>query len=144
MASKSLKAAPRREVLEVVKVGDWGEVIYQHRLSCGHTEARKRQSPASHIACSGCVIAREFERNGPPAVRQVPVAEPIDDGVVVDDIGSIEIEVQRITAALAKRFQVTSEAIDVAISAQNGTPEVGYVVVFLDAETAKRLTNEVS
>lgn len=148
MAGRSLKAAPRREVLEVVKVGDWGEVVYHHRLSCGHTETRKRQSPAGHIACSGCVIAREFAQNGPSGLPGASVGggavSVADLDLVVDEFGSVEAEAQRIAAGLAARFGVPVEAVDVAISAQGGGSEVAYAVVFLDAPTARRLSNDLT
>lgn len=146
MAGKSLKAAPRREVLEVVKVGDWGEVVYHHRLGCGHTETRKRQSPASHIACSGCVVAREFAQNGPsrPAVVEVAGLPVDDDEAILDEIGTVESEAQRIAAGLAAKFSVSTEAVDVAISAQGSRAEIAYAVVFLDAPTARRLSNDLT
>lgn len=147
MASKSLKAAPRREVLEVVKVGDWGEVIYHHRLVCGHTETRKRHSPASHIACSGCVVARDFAQNGPSRPSVAVATQPFvgdDSDFLVDDLGSVEAEAQRIAAGLAARFKVPLEAVDVAISAQAGRPEIAYAVLFLDASTARRLSSDLT
>lgn len=146
MAGKSLKAAPRREVLEVVKVGDWGEVVYHHRLACGHTETRKRQSPASHIACSGCVVAREFAQSGPSRVPAAVEEElPDDDSeLLFDEFGSVESEAQRVAAGLAAKFGVPTEAVDVSISAIGGRPEIAYAVVFLDAETAKRFGNDLT
>lgn len=146
MAGKSLKAAPRREVVEIVKIGDWGEVVYSHRLACGHTEIRKRQSPASHIACSGCVVAREFAQNGlsRPVVVDAPGLPDDDPDLIVDEFGSLEAEAQRIAAGLAAKFRVSVEAVDVAISAQNGRADIAYAVVFLDADTARRLSKDLT
>lgn len=146
MADKSLKAAPRREVLEVLKVGDWGEVLYHHRLTCGHTETRKRQSPASHIACSGCVVARDFARNGLSRPVELVDAGLVGDdlGVEADEFGSIEAEAQRVVAGLAAKFGISTDAVDVAISAQGGRAELGYAIVFLDAETARRLAYDLT
>lgn len=145
MAGKSLKAAPRREVLEVIKVGDWGEVVYHHRLGCGHTETRKRQSSSSHIACSGCVVAREFAQNGParPLVADAGL-EDDDLDLTPDEFGSVEAEAQRVAAGLAARFGISTEAVDVAISARGGRAELGYAIVFLDADTAKRLAYDLT
>jgi hypothetical protein len=145
VAGKSLKAAPRREVLEVIKVGDWGEVVYHHRLTCGHTETRKRQSPASHIACSGCVVAREFAQNGParPLVADAGL-EGDDLDLAPDEFGSIEAEAQRVVAGLAAKFGISTDAVDVAISAQGGRAELGYAIVFLDAPTARRLAYDLT
>lgn len=146
MADQSLKAAPRREVLEIVKVGDWGEVVYLHRLGCGHTESRKRQSPATHIACSGCVVAREFAQNGlsRPTPEEVSGLSYDEPELVVDEMGTVEAEAQRIVAGLAAKFRISSEAVDVAISAQSGRAEVAYAMVFLDADTARRLANDLT
>lgn len=133
-------------MLEVVKVGDWGEVVYHHRLGCGHTETRKRQSSATHIACSGCVVAREFAQNGlsRPAAVEVAGLPVDDDQAILDEIGTVESEAQRIAAGLAAKFGVSTEAVDVAISAQGGRAEVAYAVVFLDATTARRLSNDLT
>lgn len=146
MAGRSLKSAPRREVLEIVKIGDWGEIEYLHRLSCGHTSKRKRQSSASHIACEGCVIAEEFAKSGAPVARRVddsPSLGSLPD-VMHDELGSVEAEAQRIAAGLAARFRVPTEAVDVAISAQGERAEIAYAVVFLDAATARRLSSDLT
>lgn len=131
----------------MVKIGDWGEVVYQHRLACGHTETRKRHSPASHIACSGCVTAREFTQNGPsrPALAKVEESpDPDDSDLFVDEMGTVEAEAQRIAAGLAAKFKISQEAVDVAISAQAGRAEVAYAVIFLDAQTARRLSRDLT
>lgn len=138
MADLSRKQAPRREIVEVVRVGDWGEVTYRHRLSCGHTEIRKRPSPKTHIACVGCLATRELDRrlaDLPPS----PAGDPLDQIVdsPLDDLAAMEIEVAKIKAGIATRFQVPLEAVDPVA----GPDGIAYVVVFLDAPTARRLSS---
>jgi hypothetical protein len=67
-----------------------------------------------------------------------------DSDFLVDDLGSVEAEAQRIAAGLAAKFKVSLEAVDVAISAQAGRPEIAYAVLFLDAPTARRLSSDLT
>lgn len=125
------KQAPRREVLEIERVGEWGEVTYRHRLSCGHTDVRKRPAPAPAIACVVCQV----EKDRPKAARSMPVLPQVefDD---VDVLASAEADAARVRAGLAARFAVSNDAIDVVVDSGGN---VSYVVVFLDAATALRL-----
>lgn len=134
MARRSLKTAPRRDVRHIKRHGDWGEVEYHHHLACGHVEVRKRRTPHAVIACSGCLTAQEFAAGRLPDRPTRPVA----DGPVVDDMAGVETQAGRLRAGLANRFGVDAEAIDVALRGA----EVGYVLVFLDRETALRLAGE--
>ena len=140
MAGNSLKAAPRREVTRIERAGDWGEVEYRHVLSCGHTEIRKRHSPATHLACSGCLTAARFAAEGPGRPqRTTPVIPPAEDGIILDDLAGIEAEIAQIRAGLAKAMSIPTEAVDVAVTSQTGVPEVAYALVFIDADNARRL-----
>ena len=142
MAGNSLKAAPRREVTRIERMGDWGEVEYHHVLSCGHVEVRKRNSPASHLACSGCLTAARFAAEGPAAGRArraTPVIPPADDGIILDDLAGIEAEIAQIRAGIAKAMKIPTEAVDVAVTSQTGMPEVAYALVFIDSDNARRL-----
>lgn len=141
MAGKSLKAAPRREVLDVERLGDWGEVRYVHRLSCGHVEERIRQTaPGRVIACAGCLKAAQFaEGRLQPERPRTPVLEPTPDGVLLDDLAGVEAEIARIRAGIAKAFRVPAEAVDVAVTSTSGAPDVAYALVFLDADQARRV-----
>lgn len=131
MAGRSLKSAPRRLVRHIDRRGDWGDVTYHHHLSCGHTEIRKRKTPHVVLACSGCLTAQQFaagltltpERHSPPAFSDV------------DENAGLETEVGRVRAGLAKRFEVSSESVDVALRPDG----IAYVLVFLDRSTALRL-----
>jgi hypothetical protein len=141
VAGKSLKAAPRREVLDVERLGDWGEVRYTHRLSCGHVEERIRRTvPGKVLACSGCLKAATFaEQPLRPERAARPVFESTEDGVMIDDLAGTEAEIARIRAGLAKAFRVPVEAVDVAVTSTTGQPDVAYALVFLDADQARRV-----
>ena len=132
MAGESLKKAPRRDVVNVERRGDWGEVTYAHHLSCGHVEVRKRQSPAPAIACSGCLAAFQFAAGTIPGRSLRP---PVSDDPFVDDFASVEAKAAKVRAGLAKRFGVQLEAVDVAVD----TSDVTYALVFLDRDSATRL-----
>ena len=56
MPEVNKKAAPQREVLEIGRIGGYGGIEYRHRLSCGHTEVRKRKAQAKYIACTLCAV----------------------------------------------------------------------------------------
>ena len=131
MARRSLKAAPRRPIVEIERRGDWGEVEYHHRLACGHTEIRKRQSSAPALACSGCVTAQEFAAGILPATPAQTYDSPHIDSDAV-----LETELGRVRAGLAKRFGVDVEAVDVAVRADSG---IAYALVFLERSAALRL-----
>lgn len=140
--AKSLKAAPRREILDVERMGDWGEVRYVHRLSCGHVEERvRRAAPGGVIACSGCLKAAQFAEGVQPqrARRPMVLTSPDGDDASIDDLAGVEAEIARIRAGLAKAFRVPAEAVDVAVTSTSGTPDVAYALVFLDADQARRV-----
>ena len=140
MAGNSLKSAPRRQVTSVERNGDWGEVDYRHVLSCGHVEIRKRHSPATHLACSGCLTAARFVAEGPGRPqRRTPIIPPAEDGIILDDLAGIESEIAQIRAGLAKAIGIPMEAVDVAVTSQTGVPEVAYALVFIDPDNARRL-----
>jgi len=122
------KGAPRREVLEIDRVGDWGEVTYRHLLACGHVEVRKRPSPARVIACSGCVQAAAFTERALPALVEAP-------DVDWDEFATAEYETQVVAAGLAGRLGVEAEFVQVA----SGPEGVRHAVVVLDREAIGRL-----
>jgi hypothetical protein len=129
--SVNRKKAPRREVLEVERVGEWGEVTYRHRLSCGHTDVRKRPAPATHVACVMC----HYEVTRPAVTKAVSLPE-YDFDPYSDSFATAESDAAMIRAGLAARFGVSNDAVDTVVSASG---ELSYVVVFLDAATARRL-----
>lgn len=121
------RSAPRREVIEVVKTGEWGEVTYRHRLSCGHVESRKRPAKTEIIGCATCVQVKALEER------------TRDEGRFdVDDLASIEVSVAQMRASIAARCGVPQEAVDVVMA--DGGYRLAYVTVLFDAESAVRFT----
>ncbi len=145
----SRKKAPKRDVLEVTKIGQWGQgdgIKYLHRLSCGHTESRKRIAPAGQMACTWCVVAEEKGADlrsliGTRSTQQVfvDVADFIDD--VNDDLLS-EQDAMRLQGSLASALKIPSDSIDVVLEDVDGTLTVAYALVFLSAADAKRITTK--
>lgn len=133
--SVNRKKAPRREVLEIERVGEWGAVTYRHRLACGHTDVRKRPAPATHISCVLCQFERDTPRQAPVvATQRMPL---LDEDDFVDVLASSDADAARVKAGLAARFGVQADAVDVVVDAVG---KLSYVLVFLDAATARRLS----
>lgn len=147
MANKDIsrKKAPKRDVIEIVKSGQWGAVEYRHRLSCGHVEIRKRVAPASQMACTWCVVAEEKEQDlrrltAPQPTRQVivEVSDIIDD--LNQDLAGEE-DASIIQAGLAASLRIPADAIDVVLEDEDGFLRLSYAVVFLTASDARRLAS---
>jgi hypothetical protein len=134
------KAAPQRRIQEITRSGEYGNVLYHHKLDCGHTEVRSRKSVTPKIACSWCVVAAN-KANEIRELTNIPaVADPETDFIQVDDDQMAEVEVAVLRAGLAAKFDVPAEAVEVVTSFNEaGYLDVNYVVVFLDKETAIRL-----
>ena len=63
------KSAPQNTVIDIIRKGQWGDVVYLHKLSCGHMEPRKRPAKTEKIACSMCVMASTFTKMSAEFVR---------------------------------------------------------------------------
>ena len=142
MAEQSLKKAPRRQVVEVERTGDWGEVVYKHNLTCGHSEFRKRKSPKTHIACLGCHRASEFEetlRSVQPRVEPIETPSLLPEWTVVEETASAEADIERLRAAIASHLGIPPDSVDVVTSQQTSNLEVSYVLAFIEANAAFRI-----
>lgn len=130
MAEKSLSAkkAPRRSIIDIVRSGDWGEVEYRHRLSCGHTIVRKRSSTAFVLACVDCLKAAAFSRGVLPE-RETP-----------DEAESFAGEIKDLAmqSSLAGLLDVSPEAVDIVTDSDGN---VRYGLIFLSADEIARLTS---
>ena len=129
----SLRSAPRRKVVEITKLGNWGEIIYRHRMECGHTDDRKRPAKAAEIGCTLCEIARE-----PNVPKPIPLIE-LDLGYTHDfqaELAWIDGVAGRIQAGLAARLKIDMEQVSVVV---NGA-EIGHAVIWLDHEATLRLS----
>jgi len=138
----NLKKAPQREVVSIDKTGSWGNIVYNHKLSCGHIEARKRPSPAPKIACPWCVMAGEKDTElRALAVRETVLTEaPLDDFVVYSEDAVYDLDAGRLKAGLVSALGVPPEAVEVVAEVDDGGElSARYVVLFLDLSTAHRL-----
>ena len=130
MAEKQLSAkrAPRRPVLDVVRVGDWGEVEYRHRMSCGHTIVRKRISKAPVLACVDCLRAAAFSNGLLP------------DRKVSDEVDSFRADIvdPGVQSALASIVGVSAEAVDIVVDADGN---IKYGMIFVSADEIARLVS---
>lgn len=136
------KRAPQQKVIEIIKVGEWSKVQYLHKLECGHMETRKRASSTEKISCLGCVQAGQADRLLSSLARPVVVEPPIDETWIDDiaeDIAHTEQEIGFIRAGIANSLGIANEAVDVVMEQTDEGMELSYVVVFLDAETARNM-----
>lgn len=143
MSDISRKKAPKQQVVEISRAGEWGSVVYRHLLACGHIEVRKRVAPASQMACTWCVVAEEknAELRSLMSPRQqsqvvVDIAELID--VVSPDISADE-DAMRLQGSLASALGVPSDSINVVLEDVDGRLTVAYAHVFLSSADAFRL-----
>ena len=141
------RKAPKRTIVEINRIGPWGNYQYYHRLDCGHVEVRKRASSAPKIACAGCVRAeakgRELQQLIAAPQRQAII--DVDDIIDVQDDHLVEVEAGRLRGALAATLSIPQEAVDVIVM-DDGAGKLGVssVVVFLTAADAMRLaTNKL-
>jgi len=130
------RRAPRRQIKEIQKVGTWGNIEYRHILSCGHIEIRPRASRAPKLACAWCLRAEDKQIEMIALAQQPPR--------IIDDIefSNEEQEVQMIRGAIAKRLNVSSEAVDVVVRDTGGRLEIINVRVFLSASEARRIAGQ--
>ena len=129
------RKAPRRDVVEIRRVGGWGSVSYHHILSCGHIEKRPRATKAPKLACVFCLRASEVVKTM-SALGTPTKAEVLDD----EEYASFETKVQMMKASLASQLNVPIDAIDVAIVDESGILRVRYATIFLTEKDLRRIT----
>ena len=135
------KSAPQNEIIEIKRLGEWGKLEYHHRLSCGHTEVRKRPSKAPKIACTWCVIATEKQRE----LRALTVISPPVEYEQVwdfyDDVAVDEITIANVRSNVASAIGCPQESVEVISSVdEDGNLRINYVTVILDYAQAKKLS----
>lgn len=140
------KRAPQQRILEIIKAGEWSKVQYLHKLECGHIEVRKRAASTDRIACLGCVRAGEAQNILTELVRPTIVSPPIEDtwtDSIAEDIAHTEQEIGFLRAGIASYLGISSEAIDVVMEQTDDGIELSYVVIFIDADTARSMAKGV-
>lgn len=131
-AELTSKRAPRRSVIETVRVGDWGEVEYRHRMSCGHTIVRKRLSKAPVLACIDCLKAAMFAKGQVASPKQFDDSDPFERfEAPINDMA--------VQSSLANLLGVMPESVDLVLD-ENGN--IRYGMIFLSADEIARLTTE--
>ena len=144
MPDINLKAAPQREVLEIIRIGSYGTVEYHHRLSCGHVEKRKRKAAAKYIACTLCAVVIKAKKELDELLPNKPVPTmPEDIDVFGSEVVSSEMSSARMVADLASVFGIPNDMISIVyVDDENGDLAVGGATIWLDNETMQRLLQE--
>lgn len=130
------RKAPRRQVVEISREGAWGKVKYRHLLSCGHTEVRARAASTPKLACAWCL--RAVEKDVEIKALSAGVQSQIDD--INEQLAKEEIDISKTKAAIALRFQIPQEAIDVVVADINGNLVIKHALLFLSAKDVSRLS----
>jgi len=142
----NLKKAPQREVLSVERTGSHGKVQYRHRLSCGHTEVRKRPTDkTSKIACRWCVVATEKQAELVSLATPARLYDPFElDMPEIETDLVLDVEEGKLRAGLAATLGVDPESIEI-VSEIDETGEIAakYVVIFMDIGFAAKLAKVV-
>lgn len=129
------RRAPRREVVDISRTGAWGQVTYQHKLSCGHIESRPRASSSKMLACAWCLRAGEIQKEmlalSAPPVQIVPEVE--------QSINDFETDVEKIRAGISSKFSVPLDAVDINVLDVGGQLVIKSGIVFLSAQDIARL-----
>lgn len=129
------RRAPRREVVQIDRVGAWGQVKYQHKLSCGHIEVRPRAATTDTLACAWCLRAEEKDTEikalSAPAISFIPEEE--------QSITDFDTMVERLRAGIAAKFSVPLEVVDINVTYVDGNLQITSGIVFLSATDVARL-----
>jgi len=142
--SVNKKAAPRRKVEAINRVGSWGRVEYHHELECGHVEIRKRASPTGIMACTGCVLTEEHEER-----ISSPVPDPSEDDLILDQLNSRlagdEKTIAQIKASVSSHYKVPTDAVEVLIDVSDeGEVILSSVLIILSADEVIGIVGETS
>ena len=130
------RKAPRQDVVNISREGAWGKVEYRHLLSCGHTEVRARAASTPKLACAWCL--RAVEKDGEMkalTAGALPVHVDINEKIAEE-----EIDISRMKAAIASKFKIPLEAIDLVVSDVSGNLVVKHALVFLSSSDIARLS----
>ena len=126
------KRAPRRTVVDTVRVGDWGEVEYRHRMSCGHTIVRKRSSKADFLACLDCLKASMF------ASGEMNVMSSFKPDDEVERF-SAPINDMAVQSSLANILGIMPESVDLVLDQDDN---IRYGMIFLSSDEIARLVEK--
>lgn len=131
------RRAPRRKIVSIEKTGRWGQLVYNHKLSCGHIDTRKRAASSDEIACMWCLRAEEKETE-----LKALSLPPIKSVFYEDNLAEEETRIEKTRAAIAARIGVPMEAVDIAAEDIAGTLVIRSAVVYLSARDIGRISGE--
>ncbi len=126
------RKSPRKKVISVKKVGAWGNVSYEHLLSCGHVEARPRKASTKALACAWCFKSVNMGKQMMQLGSSVSYME--------EDSSSEESNINSIRASIAAKFNVSLESVDVISTFENQELKIQYATVFLSSLDVGRIT----
>ena len=125
------RKAPRRRVVEIRRVGSWGNVVYEHRLECGHTERRHRAVSSNSLACAWCLRSQ---------AKEIEIRSLSSPAKTIEiDIQKTEIEIARAEAAIAHTLNVSLEQVEVSVVDKFGEQKISGAVVFLSESDVRSL-----
>jgi hypothetical protein len=118
-------------------MGDWGEIRYHHRLSCGHVEIRRRPVKSEVMGCSSCSTEQRLSKKV-FLLDERPSSEQDYDALSAE-FAQAEIMSVRIRGAIAARLGVVLEDVDVLISDVDGRFAIASASVHIDGQTAMQI-----
>jgi hypothetical protein len=139
------KSAPQNSVVDIIRQGQWGGVVYLHKLSCGHLEPRKRPAKTEKIACSMCVKASTFTKMSAEFIRTGVGYEGYDEIEVEENqsevlLSSLQEEVSRMRVHIAKKLQLLPDDIIIHIEESEDGSNISGGSIFLDRDSLFRLS----
>jgi hypothetical protein len=126
------RKSPRKKVISVKKVGAWGDVSYEHLLSCGHVETRPRKASTKSLACAWCFKSVNMGKQ----MLQLGSAT----SYIEEDSSSEEFRINSIKASIAAKFNVSLDSVDVVSAFENQELKIQYATVFLSSIDVGKIT----
>lgn len=129
------RRAPRRMVVSIDRVGRWGQVTYQHKLSCGHVESRPRAAQSQMLACAWCLRSEVVDAELKALTQPKKPQHIKEEQSIVD----LEMSVEKLRAGIASKFSIPVDAVDISVQDISGEMVVTSAIVFLSAIDVDRL-----
>ncbi len=126
------RKAPRKKVISIKKIGEWGDISYEHLLSCGHVEVRPRKASTKALACAWCFKSVNMGRE---LLQLGHSSSPYEE-----DSPSDEFRINSIRASVAARFNVSLDSVDIISTVESGELKIQYATVFLSSLDVARIT----
>ena len=125
------RKAPRRKVVNINRVGSWGNVVYEHILECGHTERRPRAASSETLACAWCLRSQAKELEIRSLAAPARTVDP--------DLTKTEIEIARTKAKISHALDISLEQVEVSVVDKLGEQKISGAVVFLSEDDVRKL-----